>query len=82
MGGSFESGGVYSYDATGGSNSRWVTTADEFQTHRPTIAPNHVEGGADYMPSPPISGVQVGDNTLGKFDQWLDRQRLHLHVGH
>ena len=31
MGGSFESGGVYSYDATGGSNSRWVTTADEFQ---------------------------------------------------
>lgn len=31
MGGSFENGGVYSYDATGGSNSRWVTTADEFQ---------------------------------------------------
>ena len=31
MGGSFESGGVYSYDATGGNNSRWVTTADEFQ---------------------------------------------------
>ena len=29
MGGSFESGGVYSYDAT--HNPRWVTTADEFQ---------------------------------------------------
>ncbi len=29
MGGSFESGGVYSYDAT--SNPRWVTTADAFQ---------------------------------------------------